>query len=112
MSTQPLLFENTTEIADIACPHLRNPDKEEHSLFEQPQSILDIPTPVDTMHMHNIPLFDELKQEFSEIFASFTPIMKTKDALLYRHSLHVQSLALSFTTSVLHLPEAEVLTIG
>src|SRR6478672_10323215 len=100
MSTQPLLFENTTEIGDIVCPslqiegfpgllcpHLRNPDKEEHRLFEQPQSILDIPTPVDTMHMHNIPLFDELKQEFSEIFASFTPVMNSKDALLYRHSL-------------------------
>lgn len=125
MSTQPLLFENTTEIADIACPSLqiegfqgllrpclRNPDMEEYDLVEQPQSILDISTPVDTMHMHNIPLFDELRQEFSEIFASFTPVMKTKDAQLYRHSLRVQSLALSFATSVLHLPEAEALTIG
>ena len=125
MSTQPLLYENTTEIADtdcpslqigefqgLFCPYLPNPGIEEYGLFEQPQSILDIPTPVDTMHIHNIPLFRELRQEFSEIFASFTPEMKAKDAQLYRHSLRVKSLALSFTTSVLHLPEAEVLTIG
>ncbi len=125
MSTQPLLCENTTETADIACPSLqigelqglhcpypRNPGIEENGLFEQPQSILDIPTPMDTVHIHNIPLFRELRQEFSEIFASFTPVMKAKDAQLYRHSLRVKSLALSFTTTVLHLPEAETLTIG
>jgi putative nucleotidyltransferase with HDIG domain len=125
MGTQPLLYESTTDAPDIACPSLqngeyqgllcpypRNPGIEENGLFEQPQSILDIPTVVDTMHIYNIPLFRELRQEFSEIFASFTPVMKAKDAQLYRHSLRVKSLALSFTTTVLHLPEAEALTIG
>jgi putative nucleotidyltransferase with HDIG domain len=125
MSTQPLLSENTTETEDtgclslqigefqgLLCPHLPNPGMEEFGLFKQPQSLLSITTPVDTMHRHNIPLFHELRQEFSEIFASFTPVMKAKDAQLYRHSLRVQSLALSFATTVLHLPEAEALTIG
>ena len=37
--------------------------------------------------------------------------MKAKDVELYKHSLRVQSLALSFTTTVLHLPEAEALPI-
>jgi putative nucleotidyltransferase with HDIG domain len=125
MSTQPLLHESTTDAPDIACPSLQNGESqglfclypqghrvEEYGLLKQPQSIADIPTPVDTLHMHNIPLFYELRQEFSEIFSSFTPAMKAKDVQLYRHSLRVQSLALPFTTTVLHLPEAEALTIG
>ena len=38
--------------------------------------------------------------------------MKAKDRQLYRHSLRVHSLTLSFTTTSLHLPEAESLNIG
>jgi putative two-component system response regulator len=125
MSTQPLLYESTTDAPDIACPSLqigefqgllcpypRDPGMEEYGLFEQPQSMLDIRTPVDTMHIHNIPLFHELRQEFSDIFSSFTPMMKAKDTQFYRHSLRVQALALSFTTTILHLPESEALKIG
>ncbi len=125
MGTQPLLYEGTTDAPDIACPLLHNGESqdlpclypqdlglEDYGRVKQPQSIVATPTPVDTLHLHNIPLFDELRQEFSEIFSSFTPAMKAKDVQLYRHSLRVQSLALSFTTMVLHLPEAEALTIG
>jgi putative two-component system response regulator len=53
-----------------------------------------------------------LREEFSEIFSSFIPAMKAKDMQLYRHSLRVHSLTLSFTTTCLHLPEAESLKIG
>lgn len=122
MNTQPLLYENTKDMAcpspqieevqELHCPSPQKPGIEEDGLFKQPQSLLDITTPVDTIHMHNIPLFHELREEFSEIFSRFTPLMKAKDVQLYRHSLRVQSLALSFATTVLHLPEAEALTIG
>lgn len=125
MGTQPLLYESTTETEDEGYSTLQNGESqgllclfpkgrgvEEYGLLKQPQSIVDTPTPVDALHLHNIPLFYELRQEFSEIFSSFTPAMKAKDAQFYRHSLRVQSLALSFATTVLHLPEAEALTIG
>ena len=39
-------------------------------------------------------------------------MLKAKDAQLYRHSLRVHSLALSFTTTILQLSEAESLKIG
>lgn len=123
MGTQPLLYENTTEDAGystlqigvskgLLCPYPQKRGVEVYRLFKEPQSIEAIATHLDTLHIHNIPLFNELRQEFSEIFSSLTPVMKAKDAQLYRHSLRVQSLALSFTTTVLHLPEAEALTIG
>ena len=38
--------------------------------------------------------------------------MKVRDMQLYRHSLRVHSLTLSFATTSLHLPEAEALKIG
>ena len=37
--------------------------------------------------------------------------MKAKDVELYQHSLRVQSLALAFTKTVLHLPKAETLRL-
>jgi putative nucleotidyltransferase with HDIG domain len=67
---------------------------------------------MDTLHLHEIPFFSELRQEFSELCSSFTLAMKAKDVELYQHSLRVQSLALAFTTTVLHLPEAEAVMIG
>ena len=67
---------------------------------------------MDTLHVQERPFFPELRQEFSEICSSFTPAMKAKDVELYQHSVRVQSLALAFTTAVLHLPEAEAVTIG
>jgi putative nucleotidyltransferase with HDIG domain len=125
MGTQPLLFESTTEEPDKASPSLHNGvsqellrpyplnlGSEERDLFRQPQSIVEPPTPVDALRMLEIPLFNELRQEFSEIFSTFSPAMKAIDPQLYRHSLRVQSLALSFTATVLDLPEAEALTIG
>ena len=53
-----------------------------------------------------------LREEFSEIYSRCIPAMKAKDMQLYRHSLRVYSLSLSFTTTSLHLPEAEALKIG
>lgn len=124
MSTQPLLIESVTDTQDIAYPSLQDgesqgldgrgpqePGLEECGFFEQPQSS---PTPlasVEYMPIQEIPLFHELRQEFSNLLSRFTPVMKAKDTQLYRHSLRVQSLALAFT-SVLHLSEAEALTIG
>ena len=67
---------------------------------------------MDTLHVQERPFFSELRQEFSEICSSFTPAMKAKDVELYQHSLRVQSLALAFTKTVLHLPKAETFTIG
>ena len=67
---------------------------------------------MDTLHLHEISFFSELRQEFSELFSSFIPAMKATDVELYKHSLRVQSLALAFTTTVLHLPESEAVTIG
>jgi putative nucleotidyltransferase with HDIG domain len=47
-----------------------------------------------------------------EIFSRCIPAMMAKDMQLYRHSLRVHSLTLAFTTTSLHLPEAETLEIG
>jgi putative nucleotidyltransferase with HDIG domain len=67
---------------------------------------------MDTLHLRDVPFFSELRHKFSEICSSFTLAMQAKDVELYKHSLRVQSLALAFATSVLHLPEAEAVTIG
>jgi putative nucleotidyltransferase with HDIG domain len=125
MSTQPLLHESTSDAPEITCttlqmgefqgllcPYLPNPGLEESGLFEQPQSIPNTLESVEYLPVREIPLFNELREEFSEIFSSFIPALKAKDMQLYRHSVRVHSLALSFTTTVLHLPEAESLKIG
>src|SRR5215471_11023062 len=125
MGTQPLLYENTTETEDEGYSTLQrgvsqdllslypeNHGVEESRLLNHPQGFLDTSTPLDNLHRGNNPLFNELRQEFSEIFSILTPQLKAKDAQLYKHSLRVQSLAISFTTTVLGLPEAEALTIG
>ena len=62
--------------------------------------------------VHEIPLFNNLREEFSEIFSSLIPVLKAKDPQLHRHSLRVHSLALSFATTTLQLSEAESLKIG
>ncbi len=51
----------------------------------------------------------QLKQEFSEAISKLTPVMKARDAQLYRHSWRVQSLANALTSN-LNLPEDEMLT--
>lgn len=76
--------------------------------------LLDAPIAQESVEyktVHEIPLFNNLREEFSEIFSSLTPVMKAKDPQLYRHSLRVHSLALSFTTT-LQLSEAKSLKIG
>src|SRR5256886_15006191 len=125
MSTQPLLHESTSNTLDLTCASLqmgelqrifcqKSPDSglEKPVLFEQPQSIPNTMDSVEYMPVREIPLFNNLREEFSEIFSSFIPVLKAKDAQLYRHSLRVHSLALSFTTTILQLSEAESLKIG
>ena len=78
MSTQPLLHESTSdapaitcstlqmgEFQGLPCPYLRNPDLEESGLFEQPQSIPNTLESVEYMPVREIPLFNELREEFS-----------------------------------------------
>jgi len=125
MSTQPLLHESTSNAPDLTCTALQmgelqrifcqkspNPGLEEPVLFEQPQSIPNTLDSMEYMPVREIPLFNNLREEFSEIFSSLIPVLKAKDAQLYRHSLRVHSLALSFTTTILQLSEAESLKIG
>jgi len=125
MSTQPLLHESTSDTAEIAytslpigesqgrvCPHSLNPDFVGSYLFEQPQNKPNTLESMEYMPVHEIPLFNNLIEEFSEIFSSLTPVLITKDPQLHRHSLRVHSLALSFTTTTLQLSEAESLKIG
>jgi putative nucleotidyltransferase with HDIG domain len=125
MSTQPLLHESTLDAHEITCTTLQmgeahgilcqyssKPGLEHSDFFEQSQSALNTLESVECMPVNQIPLFNELRDEFSEIFSSFIPALKAKDVQLYRHSLRVHSLALSFTTTLLQLPEAESLKIG
>ncbi len=84
---------------------------EEYGSFAQLQRASKTMVPLKYEPLQEEPLFDELKQEFSEVLSRLTPIMKAKDRQLYRHSLRVHSLASSLT-SVLNLPEEDALTIG
>jgi putative nucleotidyltransferase with HDIG domain len=125
MSTQPLLHESTsdaTEIAHASLPledfqgltssYLPNPGQEESGFFALLQDPPIAQELVEYKSVHEIPLFNNLKEEFSEIFSSCVPVLKAKDPQLYRHSVQVHSLALSFTTTTLQLSEAESLKIG
>ena len=123
MSTQPLLDESTSDATQIACVSLQlegllgivdpllNPGQQSN-LFELPQDTSIAQERVEYTTVHEIPLFNYLREEFSEIFSSLTPVLKTKDPQLHRHSLRVHSLALSFATTTLQLSEAESLKIG
>jgi putative nucleotidyltransferase with HDIG domain len=84
---------------------------EEYSSFAQIQRASKTMASLEYAHLQEEPLFYELKQEFSEVLARLTPILKAKDRELYRHSLRVHSLASSLT-SVLNLSEEDALTIG
>lgn len=126
MSTQPLLDESASDASEIvivrATFHLEdslglvdpvlNPGQEPSNFFELPQDILLAQESVEYKTVHEIPLFNNLKEEFSEIFSSLTPMLKAKDPQLYQHSLRVHSLAISFATTTLQLSEAESLKIG
>lgn len=123
MSTQPLLHESTSDATQIAHVSLQlegllgivdpllNP-RQQSNFFELPQDTLIAPEGVEYTTVHAIPLFNNLREEFSEIFSCLTPVLKAKDPQLHRHSLRVHSLALSFATTTLQLSEAESLKIG
>jgi putative nucleotidyltransferase with HDIG domain len=100
------------ELQEVFCQYSSNSGQAETGLFEQSQSTANTLESVEYTPVHEIPLFKELKEEFSEIFSSFIPALKAKDMQLYRHSLRVHSLALSFSTTILYLPEAESLKVG
>jgi putative nucleotidyltransferase with HDIG domain len=124
MSTQPLLQESPSNTPEIVCAScqvkdiqglvdsLLNSGREQSGLLELLQDSPIIQERVQYKTVHEIPLFNNLKEEFSEIFSSLTPVLKAKDFQLYKHSSRVHSFALSFTTTTLKLSEAESLKIG
>lgn len=121
MSTQSLSSDSTTDIYDIdpLSPHFRGLQSRfprrarlvRYDSFVQLPDIANTQALVEYGEPQEELLVDELKQEFSEVLSRLTPIMKAKDAQLYRHSLRVQSLA-SALTSVLNLSDDEALIIG
>lgn len=124
MSTQPLLHESASDTTEIVraswqleeiqglVDSLFNPGQDRHAFFELSQDSSLALESVEYKTVYALPLFNNLKEEFSEIFSSLTPVLKAKDPQLYQHSSRVHSLALSFTTTTLQLPEAESLKIG
>jgi putative nucleotidyltransferase with HDIG domain len=121
MSTQPLLHESTLDASEIVRASLPLEDFQgvassyllkQSSIFELLQDTPIAQEYVEYKTVHEIPLFNNLREGFSEIFSSLTPMLKAKDPQLYRHSLRVHCLAVSFTTTTLQLSEAESLKIG
>lgn len=124
MGTQPLLQENFSETREIvlASLQLENcqgvvdslliPGQDQSIFYELSQDTPIAQEYVEYKTVHELPLFNNLREEFTEIFSSLTPVLKAKDPQLYQHSLRVHSLALSFATSILQLSEAESLKIG
>ncbi len=127
MSTQSLFLDSmrsAIEIRDIACLLLnieqfqelqgrfpRIPGLEEYGSFAQFQTTPGNLVPVEFKQFFELPLFQELKQEFYDVLFWLSTVMRARDAQLFRHSLRVQSLAISLA-SVLNLPEEEILRIG
>src|SRR5258708_20126219 len=124
MSTQFLISDSTQDMHDKTCflfsngklqgvqsSFLLRPNMEQSGTLTEPQRLPTTQLRVDYGLVQDVTLLHELKQEFSEVIFRLTPIMKAKDAELYRHSLLVQSLALALT-SRLDLPQADVFTIG
>ncbi|MGZ3643088.1 MAG: HD-GYP domain-containing protein [Ktedonobacteraceae bacterium] len=124
MSTQPLLQESTPGATELVLtPHpleeslglvnpLRDLELEESSLFELPQETQVALERIEYRAIHALPLLNNLREEFSEIFSSLIPELNAKDPQLYHHSLRVHTLAISFATTTLHLSEAETLKVG
>jgi len=124
MSTQPLLHESTADASELVRASLQvedclglanpllNPGLQQSNFIVLSQATPIAQESVEYKTVHEIPLFNNLREEFSEIFSILTPVLKAKDPQLHRHSLRVHSLALSFTTSTLQLSEAESLKIG
>ena len=124
MGTQPLLQESTSDTQEIVRASLQmnncqgsidsllNPGQDKFYSFELSQDTPIAHECVEYKTVHELPLFNNLREEFSEIFFNLIPLLIAKDVQLHRHSLRVHSLALSFTTTTLQLPEAESLKIG
>ena len=124
MSTQPLLQESTPGATELVLtPHpleeslglvnpLRNLELEESSLFELPQETQVALERIEYRAIHALPLLNNLREEFSEIFSSLIPALNAKEPQLYQHSLRVHTLTISFATTTLHLSEAETLKVG
>ena len=124
MGTQPLLQESTSDTQELVRASLQmkdcqgsidpllNPGQDKFYYIEISHEIPIAQECVEYKTVHELPLFNNLRKEFSEIFSNLTPLLIAKDAQLHRHSLRVHSLALSFTTTTLQLPEAESLKIG
>jgi putative nucleotidyltransferase with HDIG domain len=89
----------------------RIPDLKEHSSWAQFQMTRTNLIPLECKQLYELPVFHELKQEFAGIVIRLSTAMKARDEQLYRHSLRVQSLAISLA-SALNLPKGEVLRIG
>ncbi len=105
------LILNIEQVQGLQDRFPRMPGLEEYSSIAQFQTTPGNLAPVEFKQFFELPLFQELKQEFSDILFRLSTIMKARDAQLFRHSLRVQSLAISLA-SVLNLPEDEVLRIG
>ncbi len=124
MSTQPLIHESASDTTEIVrsswhpedsqglADSFLYPGQDQHAFFDLSQDTSIAQGILEYKTIHTLPLFNNLREEFSEIFSSLTPILQAKDPLLYRHSSRVHSLALSFTTTTLQLSEAESLKIG
>ena len=124
MGTQPLLKESTSVTRERVLASLPwedfqglvnsllKPGQGQSYSYELPQDTLIVHECVEYKAVHEIPLFNNLREEFTEIFSSLTPVLKAKDLQLYQHSVRVHRLALSFATTILQLSEAESLKIG
>ena len=124
MGTQPLLKESTSVTRERVLASLPLEDFQglvnsllkhgqgQSYFHELPQDTLIVHECVEYKAVHEIPLFNNLREEFTEIFSSLTPVLKAKDLQLYQHSERVHALALSFATTFLQLSEAESLKIG
>ncbi len=124
MSTQPLLSASVVDTLDNSCPlfqpghplRVQGPftlraNTEQSESLARPQDLFNTQMLVGNKNVQEVILLHELEQEFSEVIFKLTPVMKAKDAELYRHSLRVHSLALTLAP-MLNLPQDEVLTIG
>lgn len=124
MSTQPLLSDGVIDTQDTSCPlfqpghplRVQSPftlrsNREQSESFARPRDSFNTQMLVGSKYVEEVTQLHELEQEFSEVVFKLTPVMKAKDAELYRHSLRVHSLALALAP-MLNLPQDEVLTIG
>ncbi len=100
MGTQPLLKESTSVTRERVLASLPwedfqglvnsllKPGQGQSYSYELPQDTLIVHECVEYKAVHEIPLFNNLREEFTEIFSSLTPVLKAKDLQLYQHFEH------------------------